>query len=76
MTQQEVLQELVAVRIKRVLLKNRTEYENELYNKCGRGVTPQEYLAIVNKLIVDGVINRTTGARGAKSLQLIGTQQG
>jgi hypothetical protein len=70
MTQQEVLKQLVEVRIKRVLLKNRTEFELELYNRVGRGVTPQEYLAVVNKMIGDGVITRTTGVRGAKSLHL------
>jgi hypothetical protein len=36
-TQNELLKELVAVRIKRVLLRKGTQYENNFYNDVGRG---------------------------------------
>ena len=58
-TQNELLKELVVIRIKRVLLRKGKQYEQELYNDVGRGVTPQEYFSIVNKLLVDGVIARS-----------------
>ncbi len=70
-TQNELLKELVAVRIKRVLLRKGTQYEHNFYNDVGRGVTPQEYASIVNKLIVDGVITRTVSERGKPVLQLV-----
>lgn len=76
MTRQEVLQQLVEVRIKRVLVRNHTEFERELYNRVGRGVNPQEYTAIVEKLITEGTITRTIGARGAAKLELVQFQQG
>jgi hypothetical protein len=76
MTQQEVLQQLVEVRIKRVLLRTHQQYERELYNQVGRGVTVLEYAAIVEKLITEGTIARTVGPRGAAMLQLIEAQQG
>ena len=77
MTQQnELLKELVAVRIKRVLLRKGQQYERNFYNDVGRGVTPEEYSAIVNKLIVDGVITRSVSERGKPVLQLAEIQQG
>jgi hypothetical protein len=77
MTQQnELLKELVAVRIKRVLLRKGQQYERNFYNDVGRGVTPEEYLSVVNKLIVDGSIVRTTSERGKPVLQLAEIQQG
>jgi hypothetical protein len=69
-TQNELLKELVAVRIKRVLLRKGQQYERNFYNDVGRGVTPEEYSAIVNKLIVDGVITRSVSERGKPVLQL------
>lgn len=76
MTQQnELLKELVALRIKRVLLRKGQQYERNFYNDVGRGVTPQEYLAIVNKLIVDGVITRCVSERGKPVLKLVATTQ-
>jgi hypothetical protein len=74
-TQNELLKELVAVRIKRVLLRKGTQYEHNFYNDVGRGVTPQEYLSVVNKLIADGVITRSVSERGKPVLHLVETQQ-
>jgi transcriptional regulator CtsR len=74
-TQNELLKELVAVRIKRVLLRKGTQYENNFYNDVGRGVTPQEYLSVVNKLIEEGVITRNVSERGKPVLQLVESQQ-
>ena len=74
-TQNEILKELVALRIKRVLLRKSKQYERELYNDVGRGVTPEEYSSIVNKLLADGVITRSVSERGKPVLQLIETQQ-
>ena len=71
-TQNDLLKELVAVRIKRVLLRKGTQYEHNFYNDVGRGVTPQEYTSVVNKLIANGVIARTVSERGKPVLQLVG----
>jgi len=70
-TQNEILKELVAVRIKRVLLRKGKQYERELYNDVGRGVTPQEYSAVVNKLIADGIVTRSVSERGKPVLRLV-----
>jgi transcriptional regulator CtsR len=74
-TQNEILKELVAVRIKRVLLRKGKQYERELYNDVGRGVTAQEYSSIVTKLLADGVITRGVSERGKPVLHLVETQQ-
>lgn len=75
MTQQtELLKELVALRIKRVLLRKGKQYECNFYNDVGRGVTPQEYLSVVNKLIADGVITRSTSERGKPVLHFVEQQ--
>jgi hypothetical protein len=70
-TQNELMNELVAVRIKRVLLRKGKQYEHNFYNEVGRGVTPQEYDSIVNKLIADGVVTRSVSERGKPVLQLV-----
>ncbi len=70
-TQNELLKELVAVRIKRVLARKGRQYERNFYNDVGRGVTPQEYIAILDKLVADGVITRSTSERGATLLSLV-----
>jgi hypothetical protein len=70
-TQNELLKELVAVRIKRVLLRKGKQYEHNFYNDVGRGVTPQEYSSIVNKLIEDGLVTRSVSERGKPVLQLV-----
>jgi hypothetical protein len=72
-TQNDLLKELVALRIKRILTRSvgkETQYENGLYNTVGRGVTPLEYTEVVEKLVADGVAKRTIGARGAVILSL------
>jgi hypothetical protein len=69
--QNELLNELVAVRIKRVLARCEKQYENNFYNSVGRGVTPQEYIAILDKLVADGVVQRVTGERGSSILKLV-----
>jgi hypothetical protein len=76
MTEQEVIRQLVEVRIKRVLLRTRKQYEREMYNQVGRGVNSQEYTEIVEKLIKAGIITRSIGARGAATLELVESQQG
>ena len=76
MTEQEVIKQLVEVRIKRVLLRTQQQYEREMYNQVGRGVNSQEYAAIVEKLITEGIITRTIGPRGAATLVLVQSQQG
>lgn len=60
--QNELLKELVAVRIKRVLARG-TQYERNFYNQVGRGVTPQEFTEVLDKLVGDGVIKRTSGQK-------------
>jgi hypothetical protein len=75
MTQNDFLKELVAVRIKRVLLRKGQQYERNFYNDVGRGVTPQEYIAILDKLVADGVVKRTASERGASILSLVEQQQ-
>jgi DNA-binding Lrp family transcriptional regulator len=69
--QNELLKELVAVRIKRVLARTGKQYERSFYVAVGRGVSPQEYTEILDKLVVDGVVKRTTGEREAKILELV-----
>jgi hypothetical protein len=72
-TQNELLKELVALRIKRVLVQSvgkDTVYERNLYNRVGRGVTPLEYTEVVEKLVADGVVKRTTGERGSTILSI------
>ena len=68
--QNELLKELVAVRIKRVLARTGTQYERNFYNRVGRGVTPSEYTEVIEKLITDGVVTRTSSERNATVLSL------
>jgi hypothetical protein len=70
MTEREVLHQLVEVRIKRILVRQQSEFELEMYNRTGRGVSPQEYWGILDKLFKEGFITRTTGKRGAATLHL------
>jgi hypothetical protein len=67
----ELLKDLVALRIKRVLARKGLQYERNFYNDVGRGVTPEEYTAILDKLVADGVVKRTTGGYGAMILSLV-----
>ena len=67
----ELLKELVAVRIKRVLARTGKQYERGFYNLVGRGVTPQEYSEVIEKLVADGFVRRTIGEREAKMLELV-----
>jgi len=69
--QNDLLKELVAVRIKRVLARKGRQYERNFYNDVGRGVPPQEYELILDKLISDGVVKRATTERGASVLMLV-----
>jgi hypothetical protein len=69
--QNELLKELVAVRIKRVLARTGTQYERNFYNRVGRGVTPLEYVEGVEKLIADGVVRRTSSERNVSILSLV-----
>lgn len=78
MKQNELLNELVALRIKRVLARTagkETQYERSFYNLVGRGVNTQEYAEVLDKLVADGVIQRTTGERGAVILSLVEQQR-
>jgi hypothetical protein len=72
--QNELMKELVAVRIKRVLARKGRQYERNFYNDVGRGVTGAEYSAILDKLVVDRVVKRTTTERGASILSLVNKQ--
>src|ERR1700727_3090054 len=74
MTQQELLKQLVEIRIKRVLLRLHQHYEKEMYNQVGRGVTPQEYVSVIDKLVSDGGVTRSIGARCASIVTLIESQ--
>jgi hypothetical protein len=77
--QNELLKELVALRIKRTLARSAgkvTQYERNFYNIVGRGVTPQEYFAILDKLVADGVVKRTPGERGSIILSLVESTDG
>ncbi len=71
MSQHELLKELVALRIKRVLARTKQQYERSFYDIVGRGVTGQEYTAILDKLVADGVVKRSTTERGAPVLMLV-----
>jgi hypothetical protein len=74
MTQQEILKELVTVRIKKVLLQTAgktIQYERNLYNQVGRGVTTEEYTSIVDGLVSDGIVKRTSGERAGIILSLV-----
>jgi len=73
-TQNELLKELVALRIKRVLARKGRQYERNFYNDVGRGVTGEDYTAILDKLVADGVVKRTTSERGASILSLVEEQ--
>ena len=59
----ELMKELVAVRIKRVLLRTGRQYERNFYVNVGRGVSPDEYREILDKLVSDGVVKRTPTPR-------------
>lgn len=76
MTEQELILELVAHRVKRFIAREKDATQAELYQRCGRGSNGPEFLTIVNKLIVDGVITRTVSERGKPVLQLVESQQG
>ena len=70
-TQNELLKELVALRIKRVLARKGRQYERNFYNDVGRGVTGEEYTNILDKLVADGIVQRTTTERNASMLSLV-----
>lgn len=63
MTEHDVLLQLVECRIKRHLVRMGKELQTGLYDRCGRGITPQEYIAIVDKMIAEGVLTREPGKR-------------
>ena len=71
MSQHELLKELVAVRIKRALARTKQQYERNFYNQVGRGVTPQEYNAVLDKLVKEGFVTRGTTERGASVLNWV-----
>jgi hypothetical protein len=78
-TQNELLKELVALRIKRVLARTagkQTQYEQGFYNLVGRGVTPSEYTEILDRLVADGVVKRSPGERGGVILSLVTQPEG
>ena len=68
--QHELLKELVAVRIKRILARTGKQYERNFYNTVGRGLTPQEYTEILEKLVADGVVVREVGERDGRIISL------
>jgi len=71
MTQHDLLLQLVEVRIKRILAREGKQYERNFYIRVGRGVTPQEYSAILHRLVRDGVVTRGFGERGVSVLQWV-----
>jgi hypothetical protein len=75
MTQQEILQHKVEGRILTYLNRVKCFYERALYNVLARGVTPQEFFAIINKLVAKGILKRTLGTEGAPILHWVETEQ-
>ena len=74
MTQQEIINHKVEGRILTFLHRIKTFYERNLYNMVGRGVTPQEYATICDKLVEKGVVKRTVGTEGAPILHWVETE--
>lgn len=71
MTQREILQLKVEARVLTYLHRVRCFYERSLYGVVGRGVTPEEYTEVINKLVDKGILTRTIGMKDAPILQWI-----
>ena len=74
MTQQEIMQHRVEGRLLKWLHRTKIFYERALYNLVARGVTPQEYTMICDRLVAKGVLNRTFGVNNAPILHWVETE--
>lgn len=74
MTEQELILELVENRIKRFLMKHRCKLQSEIYIRCGRGSTPQQFFDIIKKLEKQGLVTILESERRAPVLNWIEQQ--
>jgi len=75
MTQHDIVLHKVEGRILTYLHRIKNQYQQPLYNILGRGATPEEFIAICDKLVEKGVLNRIQGSAGAPILHWIETEQ-
>lgn len=75
MTQQEILNGVVEARMKKQIFKWKTYNQHALYLATGRGVSSQEYLKIVDRLVAEGFCTQVTGDKGGKYLHIVETEQ-
>lgn len=71
MTQREILQMKVEARVLTYLYRVRCFYERSLYGVVGRGVTPEEFTEVINKLVEKGILTRSVGVKDAPILQWV-----
>jgi hypothetical protein len=71
MTEQDILLAQVEVRILKYLLRMKVSYRQALYQIVGRGVTPQEFFTICDKLVEKGALKTFSGKRDAELLQWV-----
>lgn len=71
MNEHDIILCRVEGRVLTYLHRIKTYYERSLYDQIGRGVTPEEYTAIIDKLVREGVLTRFTTKRGTPILQWI-----
>lgn len=74
MHEQQLICELVEVRVKRYLFKHKQRSQAEVWNSCGLGVTPQQFEIIIEKLEEQGLIKSTCGNRKSLILNWVDEQ--
>ena len=74
MTQHDIVLHKVEGRIMTYLHRIRIQYQQPLYNILGRGATPDEFIAICDKLVEKGIVKRTVGTKDAPILHWIETE--
>lgn len=72
MTEQELIIELVQLRVKRFLLREKQQTQGILYCRTGRGANPQEFESILKTLNREGFLTLTPSkVSGATLVSLV-----
>lgn len=75
MTQQELILELVTLRVKRNVERKKKESQAFIYAQCGRGANPSEFQGIIDKLAKEGFLTVTLSERRTPVLNFVEAAQ-
>lgn len=72
MYDQQLILELVEVRIKQFLHKHKQRRQSEVWHNCGLGATPLQFQLIIDKLEANGLVKVLSGKqRGVPVLEWV-----